>query len=227
MSDDKPSDRQVIVFLAVLVEGGMVLLAWALGWLVHQLPLRRFSWDASAALWGAAATVPLLILFFLLVRWPVGPLRRIKQFSEQVLRPMLAPCTVVDLVGIAVLAGLGEEMLFRGVWQTGFARWTGHDWAGVALASVLFGMLHAITFTYALLATVMGAYLGWLYLYTGNLLAPIVTHGLYDLLVLLYLLRGPGSQVPVAAEEGEPEAPAEVDGQAAPQEPADRAEKPG
>ena len=36
--------------------------------LVNQLPLRRFSWDASAALWGAAATVPLLILFFMAMR---------------------------------------------------------------------------------------------------------------------------------------------------------------
>jgi len=26
----------------------------------------------------------------------------------------------------------------------------------------------------------------------GNLLTPVVVHGLYDLLVLLYLLRGPG-----------------------------------
>lgn len=226
MSDER-SDRQVVVLLAVAVEGGLVVLAWFLGWLLHQMPLRSFDWDAGAALRGSAATLPLLVLFAVLVRWPVGPFGRIKRFSEQILRPMLSPCTVVDMLGIAVLAGLGEEMLFRGVWQDGFARWTNNPWVGVALASVLFGMLHAITITYALLATAMGAYLGWLYWYTGNLLAPVVTHALYDFLVLLYLLRGPGSQLPVVAEEGEPEAPAQADGQQAPREPADRVEKPG
>ena len=41
---------------------------------------------------------------------------------------------------------------------------------------------------YALLATAMGWCWG-LFLVTGNLLAPIVTHALYDFLALLYLVR--------------------------------------
>jgi membrane protease YdiL (CAAX protease family) len=35
-------------------------------------------------------------------------------------------------------------------------------------------------------------YLGWLWLASGNLLAPIITHGLYDFLALAYLTRRRG-----------------------------------
>jgi membrane protease YdiL (CAAX protease family) len=116
--------------------------------------------------------------------------------------PLLAPCTVVDLFGISCLAGLGEEMLFRGVVQDALAGqlpW----WAALLAAGALFGLLHAVTPAYAVLAALMGVYLGWLYLYVGDLLAPVVTHALYDFAVLLWLLRGPDA--PPAAEEEEEE----------------------
>ena len=190
-----PSERWAVVLLAVLVEGGLILLAWLLGWLLGQHPLRTFAWDYQGALWGLAGTLPMLLVFVGMEFWPVGPLGRLKQFGEQVLRPLLAPCTVIDLLGISVLAGLGEEMLFRGVLQGYFVQRAGL-WVGLALASVLFGLMHFITFTYAALAALMGVYLGLVWEWTGNLLAPVLMHALYDFLVLLYLLRGPGSALP-------------------------------
>src|SRR5690242_15649582 len=139
-----PTERRAIVVLAVVVEGGLIVLALLLGWLLGQPPLRTFAWDWRDALWGLAGTLPMVALFLLILRWPVGPLRRIQQFSEEVLRPLLAPCTVLDLLGISVLAGLGEEMLFRGVLQGAFSQ-RANPGAGLALASVLFGLMHFIT----------------------------------------------------------------------------------
>jgi hypothetical protein len=216
MDDDAPPDeqapggppeRRTVVVLAVLVEGGLIVLAWLLGWLLGQPPLRTFAWDYQAALWGLAGTVPMVALFLLMLRWPVGPLRRIQQFSEGVLRPLLAPCTVLDLLGISVLAGLGEEMLFRGVVQ-GFFSQRANPGVGLAVASVLFGLMHFITPTYAVLAALMGAYLGLVWQWTGNLLPAVLMHALYDFLVLLYLLRGPGSAGAAAPgpDEGGPAA---------------------
>jgi membrane protease YdiL (CAAX protease family) len=201
---DESSDRWVVVLLAIAVEGGLIVLAWGLGWLLGHPPLDKLAWDVGDALWGALAAVPMLVLFLAAVRWPVGPFRSIKAFTDQVIRPLLASCSVLDLLGISVLAGLGEELLFRGVLQGAFARWMPPATA-VALAGVLFGVLHAVTASYAVLAALMGAYLGALYLATGNLLTPVVTHALYDFLVLWFLMRGPGSDVPgEAAPEEEP-----------------------
>jgi membrane protease YdiL (CAAX protease family) len=205
-------DRLLVVRLAVLVEGGLLVLASLLGWWLEQPPLERFHWDFRAVLEGAVATLPLLLLFLVIVRWPVGPLGRIHRFGEQVIRPLLAPCSVLDLFGISALAGLGEEVLFRGVLQGAFAARAGVI-IGLILASVLFGLLHAITLTYVVLATLMGAYLGGLWWYSDNLLAPIVTHALYDFLVLLWLLRGPGSHTPPSAEpDAPPEEPSPPEG---------------
>jgi membrane protease YdiL (CAAX protease family) len=48
---------------------------------------------------------------------------------------------------------------------------------------------HLVTKTYAVIATLIGAYLGVLWLATENLLAPITTHAVYDFVALVYFLR--------------------------------------
>jgi membrane protease YdiL (CAAX protease family) len=216
MSDEMPespesiedSRRQTVVLLAILVEGGLLVGASFLGWMIDRPPLPHLVWTWHGVFWGVVATMPLILLFFLFTRWPIGPLERIQRFSERIMRPLLAPCSIVDLLGISVLAGIGEEMLFRGVLQEAFAGWF-NVWVGILVASLLFGVLHSITVTYALLATVMGAYLGYVYWQTENLLVVIITHGLYDFIVLLWLMRGPGAADALAALEAESEAEAE------------------
>ena len=181
--------RTVIVLLAIAVEGGLILVAWLAGWLMQQLPLATFTWDLRDALFGLAATLPMLALFFACLWWPVGPIRPVQTFCDEVLRPMLAPCTLLDLAGISILAGFGEEMLFRGVFQAAFTFWIGNAWIGLLLTSVLFGLCHAITAAYLVLATLMGVYLGWLWQTSDNLLLVIVTHAVYDFIALVVLIR--------------------------------------
>jgi membrane protease YdiL (CAAX protease family) len=204
----------MVVLLAILVEGGLLVLATLLGWAFDKPPLDSVDWNLAGAVGGVVAAVPMVGVFALTQRWPVGPLRRLRRFAEEVVRPLLAPCTVIDLLGISVLAGLGEELFFRGTMQSVLSGWLGW-WLALLLASLLFGLLHAITFTYAALAALAGLYLGLAARYTefylglaprptDNLLVPVVAHALYDFLVLLWLLRGPG-----AAQAAPPEAAAQ------------------
>jgi membrane protease YdiL (CAAX protease family) len=183
-------ERGEIVRLAVLFEGGLAALACLIGWLVGLLPWEKLAWDPAAAALGVAASVPMLLLLVVCVLVPWGPLARIRQFIDRVVRPLMSACTVADLALISLLAGLGEELLFRGLIQEGLAGWLG-PWAALALASILFGLMHPLTPAYAVLATLAGAYLGWAYLASGNLLVPILAHALYDFTALVYLLRGP------------------------------------
>jgi membrane protease YdiL (CAAX protease family) len=98
-------------------------------------------------------------------------------------KPIVGTLTALAL---GVAAGLGEEMLFRGVLQNELGIRIGSDYIAVGIASIIFGALHAVTPLYAGLAGLASVYFGWLYLATGNLAIPIVTHAFYDWAALLY-----------------------------------------
>ena len=46
-----------------------------------------------------------------------------------------------------------------------------------------------MTRPYAVVAGLVGVYLGWLQMVSGHLLAPIVAHATYDFVALMYLLK--------------------------------------
>jgi membrane protease YdiL (CAAX protease family) len=186
--DFEPIARRII-WLAVAFEGGLALLAVGLGCLPGvQPPLPKIHWIGRDAVWGVLACLPLLVVFVICVRWPVGPLIRIKEISEEFIREWFSSCTVLQLALISALAGIGEEMLFRGVIQDTLSAWI-NPVTGVLLASLLFGLMHPITPAYIILAALMGAFLGCVFIVTENLLPVIITHGLYDFLALTYLTR--------------------------------------
>jgi membrane protease YdiL (CAAX protease family) len=62
-------------------------------------------------------------------------------------------------------------------------------WTALGMVSVLFGIMHWISRAYAVFATILGFYLGWLWIASGNLLVPIVAHGLYDFVALVYVVK--------------------------------------
>lgn len=82
---------------------------------------------------------------------------------------------------LALSAGVGEEVLFRCAVQTYLGLW---------LTAVLFGALHALTFTYFVVAVAVGAYLGAIWVWAdGNLFVPVLVHTVYDFFVFLLYRR--------------------------------------
>lgn len=190
---ERPMSRARLVWLAVLFEGGLGALAYLVGWFWGLPP-----WETMARGWqdpflGAAVALPMLAGLFLCVRCPVGPLRDLNAFSEKVLGPLFARCTVLDLAVISLCAGFGEEMLFRGVAQAGLADLLG-PWPALATAGLLFGLVHPVSVTYVLLATLVGLYLGAVYWAYESLLVVMVAHAVYDFVALVYLTRGGGPE---------------------------------
>jgi len=174
--------------LALLFEGGMVVLWLVVAEFLGIVPGAQGAATVGALVTGAAATLPLLPLLWWVSRSRLGPLRAMMREVDEVLVPLLSRLTVADYALIALLAGIGEEGVFRGLLQEGLS-WSLPVPAAVVAASTVFGMLHFITPAYALLAGILGVYLGALYVLTGNLLVPITVHALYDFIALLYLLR--------------------------------------
>jgi membrane protease YdiL (CAAX protease family) len=130
----------------------------------------------------------MLILLLWCLRTTWRPVRRLVVTVDDQLRPYLRQATAGGIVLLSVTAGAGEEILFRGVIQTGLERHVPVA-AAVAIAALLFGLAHWLTPTYAVLAGLIGAYLGALYVLSDNLLAPIVAHSTYDAVALWVLAR--------------------------------------
>ncbi len=190
--------RDQLLWLAVAFEGGLFLLAAALAWL-FGLPLRSMAtWDWSHVAWSLAATAPPLAALWWLERSSLPPLRRFRETVDRLVTPLFGECTWLDFAVISLVAGVGEESLFRGVLQSGLADWgqqTGlAPWvctaAAVIVAGVVFGLVHWITPAYAFYATLMGIYLGWLFVWFDNLLVPMIVHGLYDFVALIWVTDG-------------------------------------
>lgn len=164
------------------------MLAWAAGhwWGIH--PLAHLHLTAAGLALGALAALPLLLGLLWILTTQSPAVRHLVSLIEEQLGPIVGSRSPPELTLLALLAGVAEEILFRGVLQAG-ASLVLPAIAALVLASVLFGLAHYITRTYAILAGVAGLYLGAVFLAQGNLLVPIVAHSLYDFVALTYLAR--------------------------------------
>jgi membrane protease YdiL (CAAX protease family) len=186
--EDDPPGHGVVILFTVFFEVGLAPFSLILGWLLGHPPLERFAWSAGDAVWGVVAAIPPVALFLALLRWPVGPLAKAKQFCEEEIVPLFHESYWSELALIALCAGVGEEMLFRGVVQASLMDWVGPGW-GLVLASALFGILHPASVSYIIFTGFLGLYLGAIWISNGNLLTLMVTHAAYDFVALGYLIR--------------------------------------
>jgi len=185
----EPPGRDAILIFAVFFEGGLAPLAVFLGWLLSHPPLADFRWSLRDGALGALAAVPLILAFLAIMRWPIGPLKWFRKFCDEEVTPLFAESYWSEIALVAISAGVGEEMLFRGFLQASFCAWLGSTAWGLAVASILFGLLHPISIPYVVIAGMIGFYLGEVWILNGNLLTVMVTHGVYDFAALGYLIR--------------------------------------
>jgi membrane protease YdiL (CAAX protease family) len=114
-------------------------------------------------------------------------LARIRADFELVVA-LFKDASLPELALIAALAGIGEEMLFRGLIQTWLTGLAGPTVAIVATAA-LFGLAHAISRSYVFFAFLLGLILGYLYYVTASLPSVMIAHAVYDFVALTYGVR--------------------------------------
>ena len=82
---------------------------------------------------------------------------------------------LVNLLIIAVIPAIGEELLFRGVIQKLFLKWNGKVHLSVWLTAFVFSAVH-MQFLGFFPRLILGAVLGYMLVWSGSLWLPIVAH---------------------------------------------------
>lgn len=139
--------------------------------------------------------IVVLLVIMLSLDW----LLRVVGFSpganQAVLEGEGDPTYFLLMIFVSLLfVGPAEELLFRGAVQ-GRLRESWGVWPAILLASLLFGLIHIFAvpgslgdqLPYALVATLLGIPLGYLYEYTQNILVPSVIHGAYNATIFGFL----------------------------------------
>jgi membrane protease YdiL (CAAX protease family) len=110
-----------------------------------------------------------------------------------------------SLLVIALLPAIGEELVFRGLIQNEIQRGGVNPHAAIWIAAILFSAIHMQFFGF-IPRMLLGAMFGYLYLWSGNLLIPIIGHFIHNgfTLTMIYLYNIGSIDVNVDSEESAP-----------------------
>lgn len=203
-----PEIRDIMLFaqgLASLV--GLVFIPWFYLRSFEHRSFARFFSGIPSALWFPVLSA--LVIAFAISISPIVEWNAALQFPEwtgalgQYLANMekqaeilvraftsnLTPATfTLVFVVIAIIPAIGEEFVFRGLIQTELQRAFGNPHVAIWLAAAFFSAFH-FQFLGFFPRMLIGALLGYVYFWSGNLWLPIVVHFLNNGLqvIALYL----------------------------------------
>lgn len=180
--------RQFLMAAGVF-EAGVLGAAFLGGWLAGVNPTEGLQVRGKDALLGLAASVPMLLMLAICMLSRSAGMEQNRKFLRETIGGYLAQSSFFDLCLLAVLAGVCEEIFFRGFLYGWIGNW--NPVLGVMLCNLLFALAHAVTPLYAMITGFLGLYLTALVAVdaTPNLLIPIVAHAAYDLVAFGVVLR--------------------------------------
>ena len=194
------SPAMMLTLVAVQVEGGLAILAIVIAWFAGISLRDMFAFEPFPILIAVAATIPMLVFCRLVYVLPFKMVDFTRRFLHSVYLDFIRHCSVLQLLLVAIMSGVGEELLFRGILQTSITNGCGGGtWGlavGIGVTSFLFAVAHPINKLYVFLCFLIGIYLGLLFAWSdNNLIVPIIIHALYNFVVFLVMPRMVGFTV--------------------------------
>ena len=216
-----PNGRMAILFIQGLGAGmgflasALVISKWIdkadLGW---KQQISNFK--LSVLVWTVVIMAGGILFNSLLIDWNAGitlpeslnALEKLMRDKEDQLMKMTLYLTdfentaefLMGLLVIGLLAGLGEELLFRGILQPKLHLYTGNPHLGIWLAALIFSAIH-FQFYGLMPRMVLGAIFGYLYYYSGSLIYPIFAHILNNAFTVVLVYMNKLGKVEFSIEE--------------------------
>lgn len=111
--------------------------------------------------------------------WMRDSENKTNQLTEAFLNVTSPGGLLINMIIIALLAAVGEELLFRGVVLQLFIDWFKNRHLAVILSAILFSALH-IQFFGFLPRMFLGILFGYIFIWSGSLWIPIVLHFIFN-----------------------------------------------
>jgi membrane protease YdiL (CAAX protease family) len=92
---------------------------------------------------------------------------------------------IINIIMICILPSLGEELLFRGIFQRLFIEWTKNVHIGILLGAFLFSFIHFQFFGF-LPRLLFGIYFGYLFIWSRTIWLPIIAHFTNNAVAVVY-----------------------------------------
>lgn len=116
-------------------------------------------------------------------------MKDLEQSAEKTTNLLLSGESIIDYLSnlffIAIIAAVAEEVFFRGALQQLLVKLFKSKHAGVWSAALIFSMMH-LQFYGFLPRVILGALLGYLFVWTRNIWIPILIHFLNNALVVTF-----------------------------------------
>jgi membrane protease YdiL (CAAX protease family) len=167
----KSVSRQQLMLTAVIMFFAMPLINGLSLW-NEQLHLPGFLESVEAWMRAAEAKAMAITEAFLAVNTPLG--------------------LAVNILIIAIIPALGEELLFRGVIQKELSKWSGKVHLSIWITAFLFSAIH-LQFLGFFPRFLIGGLLGYMFYWSGSIWLPILAHFVNNAVaVILYYMVAKG-----------------------------------
>ncbi|MCE1246404.1 MAG: CPBP family glutamic-type intramembrane protease [Firmicutes bacterium] len=174
--------RIPVAKLVLIVEA--TLLAISFVWIfLRRIPVfENIKFDKGSIILGILMGGVVLAssgLFYLIDKFAFN--LKMREMIEKMIYPIFSKVSFPDIIMMAVMSGIAEEVFFRGILMKEF---------GIIAASLIFGALHTSskdTWFMGFWSALAGVFFCILYIKTGNLLVPIIAHAVNNFVGVMYI----------------------------------------
>lgn len=110
-----------------------------------------------------------------LEEWMLLKEQQMAELTKQLLRMGTVNILLVNLLMLAIIPGVGEELIFRGCLQNILGRWTRNHHTAIWITAIIFSAIH-FQFYGFIPRMLLGALFGYLLVWSGSLWLPILAH---------------------------------------------------
>lgn len=208
-TSDESMRTPFLIMQGVAALTGFIIMPWMLLKFYYQGRVANFSWSTTKS--QLVVITVFIALFFMGVNAPFIEWNQNYVFPEalagleeklQALEDTLAKTSefitnfdnagqlLLGLVVVAIIPGIGEEFVFRGLIQNHIYSISKNIHVAIWMSALLFSLFH-MQFYGIVPRMLLGGMFGYLYYFSGNIIYPMIAHFFNNgfTLVMLYLFK--------------------------------------